>query len=163
MKTLNLIFVMVCMTFIVNAQSTMSKGKLKSLYIYNFIKYIEYPVQSESIVMSIACDKVVFEEIKAYMDSRSSINGKKILVKMFNENDVNNSQIIFVDYKNKYKLEYLNSESLHNKLVVTDSNHKYANIQFMRKNNNSLGFKVYKDKCESNGLKIPTSLLSLSL
>ncbi len=139
--------------------------KFKALFIYNFTKYIEWPVAGASeFKITIIGNLGLVTEMNG-IASKMKVGQKQIVVNTAKSADeVSDCQILFVSKNNMTELAKLWGKVKSNKiLVITESANaclQGAGINFITKNGN-LNFEISKNNIETLGLKVSSSLLNL--
>lgn len=150
--------------FSVNGQEV--NYKAYSLFVYNFIKYIEWPPgNSDQFVIGVAGDSPIVEELRKMAVSKKA-HGKSIVVKVVNSStEIAQCDLLYMpDAKSKLLKEYL--ANINNKPVLVVSEReglakKGAGINFVTDELGNLKFEVNKIVLSKHNLKIPTVLLNL--
>jgi len=150
-----------CMMINVQAQSNIYK--LHSLFIYNFTKHIQWPQDGGSFTIGVYGSDIALNSLKSSLGTKKVWNQPINFVKIESAGDAASCHLIYAPKSNRSKIVSLIEDSQKSsKLFVTEDDliDSGANISFMLKGNR-LNFKISKDKCEANGLKVSSSLLSL--
>jgi hypothetical protein len=151
---------------ITNAQDD-TDYKAYSLFVYNFIKYIEWPTIDDEFVIGVMGDSPAVKEIEN-MAKLKKAKGKQIILK----------KITTADEALKCLLVYIcNSKSSQLKSVVEKTKgsavltvaereglaRKGACMSFITMDDDVLKFEINKSAIEGNKLKIPSALSNLGL
>ncbi len=152
------------MISVAQAQET-SVYRLQSLFLYNFTKHIKWEnTEGQTFIVGIYGNAAALAEINNNLGSKV-VWGKNIkVIAIKSAAEAANCQIVYLPKSNKSKVvEFLSTLKLSNTLVVTedDLTSEGAAISFVQ-NETKVGFKVNKDRLEGAGLKVSTSLMSLS-
>ncbi len=156
----------VILSFNQNANAQDVDYKAYSLFIYNFIKYIEWPADnSTQFVIGVAGDSPIVKELNALAATKKA-HGKTIVIKIINvAADAAKCDLLYVpDGKSKFIKEYLLAINKKSVLVVSEREgmaKKGAGINFILDDNENLKFEVSKATLTKQNLKIPTVLLNL--
>ena len=153
------LFTAVAFTTSVSAQTSITE--VQSLYMYNFIKNIQWNNVSDTYTIGVYADDATVAEIKAVLGIRK-FNGKSILVKkMTSAGQAPNFHIVYVSEANSSKIRAIKSSK--NTLVVSEKGqlNNGASIAFVLENS-KLKFKINESACSASGLKISKTLMSLS-
>lgn len=139
--------------------------RLQSLFLYNFTKHIKWEAaEGQTFTVGIYGNTEALSEINTNL-SNKMVWGKNIkVIAVKSAAEAANCQIVYLPKSNKSKVvEFLGTLNLSNTLVVTedDLTGQGAAISFVT-NETKVGFKVNKDRLEGAGLKVSTSLMSLS-
>jgi hypothetical protein len=149
-----------------NVKAQEANYKAYSLFVYNFIKYIEWPPESSpQFVIGVMGNSPIVSELKSLAAAKKA-KGKSIVIKIINSPaEAANCNLLYVpDSKSKYLKDYLaviNNKSI---LVVSEREgmaKKGAGINFVLDENENLKFEVSKATLAFHSLKIPTVLLNL--
>ena len=143
--------------------------KSYSLFVYNFMKYIEWPPENakSDFVIGVFGDSPIIKELETLAASKKA-KGKTIVIKKLASIDENtNCQLIYVasgkSGQLKTILPYLKSKSI---LLVTERDglaKKGADLSFTELEDDILKFEINKQAIEAHNLKIPSSLISLGI
>lgn len=143
--------------------------KAYSVYVYNFIKYIEWPEESKKgdFVIAVIGNSPVVAELKALAASKKA-NGQNIVIKQFASiADVDHCQILYIcNGKSSVLKEALEKTKNMAALMITEREglaKKGAGINFVTMEDETLKFEVNKKVIEAHNLKIPKVLFSLGL
>jgi hypothetical protein len=164
--------VMACMMFFGTASSCHAQEtnyKAYSVYVYNFIKYIEWPEESKSgeFVIAVVGDSPVLNELKALAASKKA-NGQTIVVKQYaNVADVDKCQILYISSGKSSMLKNAieRTKNMSSLLIAEREGlaKKGAGINFVTLEDETLKFEVNKKVIEAHNLKIPKVLVNLGL
>jgi len=151
--------------FLLFSQWSMGQmSNYKSLYIYNFIKRIEWPNtdQQENFVIVVMGDQETFDALKN-ISTTKKVGEQNIIVRDFRSLDsITNINLIYVGYSKRKHLNKL--EELIGKqaiLLVSDyKNSKIADINF-EETSKGLEFIIRPKKIDNKGLKISDDLIQL--
>ncbi len=138
--------------------------KLHSLFIYNFIKHIQWNDYGDAFTVGVFGSQSALNEIKKNLSGKK-ISGKDIrVINVVGIGDANASQVVYFPKSNKNKiLNMYESADKQNTLFVSEDDLTQFGIQisfYIEKS--KLGFKVSKKNIEASGLKVSSSLLSLA-
>ncbi len=153
------------MVFSINANAQTSITKIQSLYLYNFIKNIQWQnVTDEYIIGVMASDNVV-EEINDILSVRK-FNSKSIKVKKISSaSQASNCHIVFVSAKYASQVKKIKAgANLKNTLLVSEKGqiNNGASIAFVL-DNSKLKFKINEKACTASGLQVSQGLKSLGV
>lgn len=144
--------------------------KAYSVYVYNFIKYIEWPeeTKADEFVIAIVGDSPIIKDLKVLAASKKA-NGKAIVIKKFASiEEVDHCKILYVSNSVKnsmLKLAIEKTKTL-SALLITEREgqaKKGAGINFVTLEDETLKFEVNRKVIEGNKLKISNTLMSLGL
>lgn len=149
------------LSFNIQAQSNLYK--LHSLFIYNFTKHIQWSEQAGAFTIGVYGSDNALNTLKSSLGSKKVWDQPIKFVKVNSAADVASCQLVYAPKSNKNEIVSLIEDSQKSdKLFVTEDDliDLGANISFTLKGDR-LNFKISKNKCEANGLKVSSSLLSL--
>ncbi len=148
-----------------NAQAQTAITKVESLYIYNFIKNIQWKNVSDKYIIGVFANTETFNELKGILSIRK-FNGKTIIVKKLGAPaQASECHIVFVSGSNGSMVKKIVAGAdMNNTLIVSERGqlNNGAGIAFVL-SNSKLQFKINKATCNAAGLQISASLLSLGV
>ncbi len=144
--------------------------KAYSIYVYNFVKYIEWPETNKtntSFSIGVIGDSPVYAELLQLAASKKA-NGQTIIIKKFaSVEDADYCEILYISASKsgslKRALEKTNNIPT---LVVAEREglaKKGAGINFVTLDDDVLKFEMNKKVIEDHSLKIPKILITLGL
>ena len=148
--------------------SQLSMGQMsnyKSLYIYHFIKRIEWPkevIQGEFII-AVVGDKETYNALNQ-ISKRKQNDHIPIVVNYYQDaNEIENANLIFFGSSKRKNLESI-IKKFDNKpiLLICDKGENTKVDICLIENNDELNFIVHSQKIKSKGLKISADLIQLS-
>lgn len=146
-----------------NAQTSITK--VQSLYLYNFIKNIQWSNVSDTYIIGVYANDATVKEISQVLSIRK-FNGKSIQVKKIaSPAQASNCHIVYVSAQNASKVKNIKSgANLKNTLVVSEKGQlsNGASIAFVLENS-KLKFKINQSACSASGLQVSQSLLALGV
>ncbi len=147
----------------VNAQASMTK--IQSLYIYNFIKNIQWKNVTDKYVIGVFANDKTVDEINGILGIRQ-FNGKKIEVKkLTSASQASSCHVVFVSAQYGSQVKKMKvGANLKNTLVVSERGqmNNGAAISFVLANS-KLKFKISESACNASGLQVSKTLMSLSV
>ncbi len=156
-------------SFALDAESEQLEIKLKAAYLYNFLRFVEWPENTK--LTSDICVYGIQENYKSAFNSMAALSKKsrKLNIKLLNVNDklnnLNSCQIIFItakaDHKSKYILDYLKDK---NSLTIGESPRfiqRGGMINFIRVSD-KVKFEINDDAAKAVDLKIPSKVLRIA-
>ena len=169
MKSIKLTFVLLALllgsSFGNSLRAQASMTQVESLYIYNFIKNIQWSNVSDKYIIGVYANNETYDGLKAVLAVRK-FNGKSIEVKKLNDaTEASECHIVFVDQTNGSMVKKISAEAnTQNTLIVSERGqlNNGAGIAFVL-SNSKLNFKINEDVCKAAGLQISASLLSLGV
>jgi len=146
-----------------NAQTSMTK--IESLYIYNFIKNIQWSNVNDKYIIGVYSNNATFDELKSILSIRK-FNGKAIEVKKLSAPAQSSEcHVVFVSQSNGGMVKKIVAGAdTKNTLIVSERGqlNNGAGIAFVLANS-KLQFKINKATCNAAGLQISASLLALGV
>jgi len=165
MKKISALFVLVALVFSSNVYAQTSITKIQSLYIYNFIKNIQWQNVSDEYVIGVMANASVVEEINSILGVRK-FNNKSIQVKKISSpSQASSCHIVFVSTQYASQVKKIKAgANLKNTLVVSEKGQisNGASIAFVLENS-KLKFKINESACTASGLQVSKSLMSLGV
>lgn len=147
----------------IKAQATMTQ--VESLYIYNFIKNIQWNNVSDKYIVGVFSNKETYEGINKVLSVRK-FNGKSIVLKKLDSpTQASECHVVFVDQSSSSMVKKIVvAADTKNTLIVSERGqlNNGAGIAFVLVNS-KLQFKINQDVCKAAGLQISASLLSLGV
>lgn len=137
--------------------------KLHSLFIYNFTKHIQWHQGAGSFTIGVYGSDIAYKVIEENLAAKRVWSQPINLVKLTDGSSTANCHIIYAPKSNKNKIiSLIEATDNKNKLIVTEEDMMEfgAQISFYLKENR-LNFKISKNRCEANGLKVSSALLTL--
>lgn len=151
-------------SFTLNAQNE----KFKALFLYNFIKNVEWPQAAKQgdLIIGILGNNPITKELETITSSQKAGN-QNMKVKVFSSiEEISNCHIIYVTPAKGGNIPQLISKTNGNHtLVVSDSKggiQQGSGINFML-DGDKLKFEISKHNIESKGLKVSANLLNLGI
>jgi hypothetical protein len=146
--------------------------KLASLYVYNFTKYIEWPVKDKKdfFIIGVFGETPAYDEFKKMANAKKEVSGKQIVVeKISNISDLAGCDIIYIPASQSHRLkEIKDGLSTRSILIITEKPgmaHKGAGINLFldEDDENKLKFELNKKAIESAGLHVSSQLVNLGI
>ncbi|MDF2437142.1 MAG: hypothetical protein K0Q95_1518 [Bacteroidota bacterium] len=139
-----------------------------SIYVYNFIKYIEWPESSKEgeFVIAVIGDSPITKELRALAASKKA-NGQTILVRnIVSLTEIGNAQILYISTgKSSLIKDVLEKTKNVPTLVIAEREglvKKGAGINFLTLDDETLKFELNKKAIEGHNLRISQTLISLA-
>lgn len=150
--------------------SVPSEYQVKSAFLYNFTKFVEWPAgafpgASSPFIIGVVGNET-FEGALEKMQQGKSVNGRDLVVKRFKQvTDIGSCQVLFVSDSEKDKMaKILERLGKGNTLTVGDNGQfiqRGGMINFVIENK-EVHFEINPDAAERAGLKISSRLLGLA-
>jgi hypothetical protein len=142
------------------------ENKFKALFVYNFTKYIEWPLSSinDNFIIGVANNNDLFEELKPISVTKK-ISGIPVLVKELTDTD-NPGEcqiVVFNSSKKEYLANLVSQTSNKPVLLISDKSglcSEGAGICFVMKNGN-LNFEISRNNISGHSLKVNSQLFNL--
>lgn len=143
--------------------------KSYTLFVYNFMKYIEWPENTTSgdFVLGVLGDSPIYKELDALAKSKK-IKGRNIVVKKISTPDeARQCHLVYVPPGKSSMLKSLNEQVKDKPVLVVCEREglaqKGAALSFVTLEDDVLKFDINKTAIEQHELKIPRSLISLGM
>lgn len=162
-----------CMVLLVASSSFQEKNEIseptiKALFIYNFTKYIEWPVEKDHshIVIGFYGPSAVIEELKKICANKK-VKDRELEIREANDvNEAEKCDIFFIPRNESTVFKYLN-EQLQGKgvLIVTEEKgmaQKGSSINIIEVDD-KIRFELNENSVKQAGLKISSQLLTLAI
>ena len=154
----------------VMSQVTLPEYQVKAAYLFNFLKFVEYPivsfaVQLEPIVIGVVCD-VTFGSALPLVVTGKTVAGRDLVIRLYRPGeDLRGAHILFISASEKKRLPMIFS-SLHGSSVLTVADMEGfldagGMIQFLNENER-VRFAINLDATTQARLKLSSKLLSLA-
>lgn len=165
MKKILVAVIIAAFAFNTNASAQTSITKIQSLYMYNFIKNIQWSNVSDQYVVGVFANDAQVKEIAAVLGIRD-FNGKKITVKKITSPlQASNCHLVYVSSSNAGTVKKIKeSANLKNTLIVSEKGqlNNGASIAFVLENS-KLKFKINESACNASGLQVSKGLITLGV
>ena len=165
MKKLSTLFILIALLFSSNVYSQTSITKIQSLYLYNFIKNIQWQNISDKYVIGVYGSDKTTEEIGSILNIRK-FNGKSIeVIRISSPSQASNCHIVFVSASYASNVKKIKAgANLKNTLLVSEKGQigNGASIAFVL-DNSKLKFKINESACTASGLQVSKTLMSLGV
>jgi len=142
--------------------------KAYSIYVYNFIKYIEWPQSSKTgeFVIAVIGDSPITKELRTLAASKKA-NGQTIVIRnIVSLNEIGTAQILYISSgKSNVIKEALEKTKNLPTLVIGEREglvKKGAGINFVTLDDDTLKFELNKKAIEEHNLQISSTLVSLA-
>lgn len=156
------ILIVIALAFASNVTAQSSVTKMQSLYMYNFIKNIQWSNVTDNYVVGVYAKDATVSEINAVLGSRD-FNGKSIQVKKITSTaQASSCHMIYVSASNAKNIKSMSH--LKNTLIVSEKGqiNNGACISFIVENA-KLKFKINETACKGAGLQVSKGLISLGV
>jgi YfiR/HmsC-like len=144
--------------------------KAYSLFVYNFMKYIEWPPESASktdFVIGVLGDSPITKELQTLASSKK-IKGKTIVLKKFTTlEECNGCQLLYVASSKSSMMKTLKEQMKSKPILIVGEREglakKGAALSFVTLEDDVLKFDINKSEIEQHQLKISSSLITLGI
>ena len=147
------------------AQST--NYKAYSLYVYNFMKYVEWPEEESTgdFIVGLIGDSKIKKDLIVLANNKK-LKGRKIVFKVFDKvEDITYCHLIYVSSSKSSSIKIINKKFASKPLLIVgereESVYKGAALSFLTTDEDELKFDINKKEIESHKLKISSSLIKL--
>jgi len=149
------------------AQAQSVDYKAQVLFMYNFIKYTNWPSQADNFRVMVYGNSPMSSELKKLAAVKKTPNGKSIVVtEVTDANDLTDCEMLYVaDVKSKDLEEILSWAKDKPVLIIAQRDglvKKGACINFFIQDDDRLGFTVSMKNLEARRLKIGSELMGLA-
>jgi hypothetical protein len=143
--------------------------KSYSLFVYNFIKYIEWPENKSQgdFVLGILGDSPILHELEKLAATKKA-KGRTIVIKKFSSPEqVTECHLLYVTSQKSGAIKALKEMSKNKSMLIVGEREglarKGASLSFVTLEDDVLKFDINKAEIELHNLKIPGTLLLLGL
>ena len=150
------------------AQSAQDPLDVKRMFIYHFIKHIDWPQTADNIfVMTVIGDKEVYDKMKFAFSGKDNRTGREYVVKYAdNIQDLEDSELVFLSKSSsKYADDLVASFDKKPILLITDKlglGKKGSGINF-KEIGNTLRFELNLEALQKAGLRVSGQLKNLAI
>jgi NADH/NAD ratio-sensing transcriptional regulator Rex len=148
------------------AVSDGNEYRIKAMFLLNFIKYVEWPIENSKQVIRIGVvgESEMFDALTTLAAQRSA-EGQKVEIKKVDENNVGVFQVIFISNTDNKKLDE-RIRKLSGKGILTISEDdkcksRQAGINLFNQDN-KIRFEINLTPVKNNGMKISSKLMELA-
>ena len=141
--------------------------KAYSLFVYNFMKYIEWPDISGDFTIGVMGDSPVVKELESLAKTKKA-KGKNIIIKKIaTPEEALNCNLVYVCSGKSSSAKLINEKVKGKSILVVGEREglakKGAALSFITLDDDVLKFEINKIVLEQNKLKIPSVLSNLGL
>ena len=161
---LSILMVLTC--FSSGAVSDGNEYPIKAMFLLNFIKYVEWPIENSKPVIKIGIvgESEMFDALSTLAAQRSS-DGQKVEIKKLDEKNAGSFQIIFIsNSENKNADEIIKRLSGKGILIISEDDKcksRLAGINLFNQDN-KIRFEINLAPVKNNGMKISSKLIELA-
>ncbi len=167
---LAIVFLSIPISYIYASESLTMESKVKAAFIYNFAKFVDWPLavsndtQSQPFIIGVIGYNPLIEDLMSI--EGKTIKGRKLIVRQLsNIREMNNCQVVYISASEKDNLTgILNAAKSNNILTVSDMGNFVENggiIGFV-KVENKIRFDINLKTAGESHLKIRSDLLALA-
>jgi len=140
--------------------------KYQALFIYNFTKYIEWPINNnKEFVIGVYGNSNIIAELEK-VAANKKVGSQNIVVKSFSEaQEIISCNIVYIPANRNSKLDEVLANAKDNTLIVTDKKgaaKEGADINFVIVEGKQK-FEINSNNISKSGLKIDPNLLNLGI
>ena len=143
--------------------------KAYSLFVYNFMKYVEWPeAQSKGdFVIAVLGDSPIIKELQTLANSKK-LKGRTIVLKKCNTlEETSGCHLLYVSASKSTALKTLKDQTKDKPILIVGEREglakKGAGLSFVTLDDDELKFDINKKEIEQHQLKISGSLISLGI
>lgn len=148
-----------------NAVEDRPLHEIHSMMIYNFIKYIQWPNESQDFVIGVLGDDDVYNTLKSWYDGKVRGNKKFSIVKFNSGAEVNNCNILYISNRASNQFTAAKSQVGSSTLLITDKpgmGQKGSGINF-KTVNGKLAFELNQSVIDQAHLKVSSQLTAMAI
>lgn len=141
--------------------------KSYSLFIYNFVKYIEWPSSNQEFVIGVLGDSPVIKELENMAKTKKAKGRPIIIKKISTADEALNCQLIYVPPSKSSQTKAIADKIRGKPILLVGEREglarKGAALSFVTMDDDTLKFEFNQGVFDQNGLKIPSVLTKLGL
>lgn len=166
MKKITILFVM--LLFVVSSTTAQGTAKIQSIFIYNFIKMIEWPVsyRSGNFNITILGNDPIYDELTVLAKAKKAGNQTIVVKKINSLGELSNSHILYIPSSQSAQIGNAKSSIGKNStLLISDDNDgtsKGADINFIVIGNKPK-FEINPSNAKAKSLLISSNLTNLGI
>lgn len=148
------------------ATSDGNEYTIKAMFLLNFMKYIDWPIENYSPIFKIG----VVGETEMYdalinLAAKRSSEGQKVEIKKVDSKNIGDFQIVFIANSERGKIdELIKRHSVKGVLIISEDDKgkvKQAGINLFNQED-KIRFEINLNSTKSNGLKVSSKLIELA-
>ncbi len=140
--------------------------QLHAVYIYSFIKYVQWPGENESFTIGVLGDTPLLSHLEKMAASKKAGNRPIVIVKFQSVESIKPTNILFVSNTTSEEIDSLLEKSeKNNSLLITEKEGlgmAGSAINFVERNG-KLAFELNKSSIDNAGLKVSSELSRLAI
>lgn len=165
----HLLFVFLFLFLLGKTEKTFSQDvdhKAYTLFLYNFMKYVEWPNTEGDFIIGVVGDTPVNKELQELAKTKKAKGKKIVVVNVVTPNDALLCNMIYIPSSKSSELRAL-SEKVKGKPVLLVAEReglarKGADISFVIDDDDALKFDINKSVLDSHSLKVAAMLVKLA-
>ena len=140
--------------------------RIKAMFLLNFIKYVEWPIENNKPVIRIGIvgESEMFDALTILAAQRSA-DGQKVEIKQADDSNASGFQVIFISNTDNNKVDQrIRKHSGKGVLVISEDDRcktRNSGINLFNQDN-KIRFEINMSSVKSNGIKISSKLLELA-
>jgi hypothetical protein len=169
LKTLLLVGIFARLLYGGNAKAQDIDYKAYTLFVYNFMKYVEWPEDQSKgdFVVGVLGDSPIQKELQT-LASTKKLKGRTIVVKKYNSpEEAKDCHLLYISSSKSGSVKTLKEQLKNNPVLVVGEREglakKGASISFVTLEDDELKFDINKKEIEQHQLKIASSLVNLGI
>lgn len=140
--------------------------QLHTVYIYSFIRYVQWPDDNGDFVIGVLGDSPIIEHLEKMAASKKA-GARNIVVKKFSgQSEISKTHILFISKSSSDVLPQIKDKSAANHtLLITEKEGmgmQGSAINFVERNS-KLAFELNKSSVDDAGLKVSSELTRLAI
>ena len=157
-KRIAFIFTFLLSALLLNAQ----ESKIMASYVYNFVRYIEWPVSSQNgnFVIGVVGDSPISNELEKIIADKKVNNHAVTLKKFSTPSEITFCHVLFISEKYCDKVDGITTNSRNNTLLICERKgvvSKSSAINFIRQDS-KIKFEINKENIKKSGLYVNNQL-----
>lgn len=141
--------------------------KAYSLFVYNFMKYIEWPDIQGDFVVGVVGDSPVLKELETLAKTKKAKGRTIVIKKISTPDEALGCQLVYVCSSKSSMVKSLNEKIKGKSVLVVGEREglakKGAALSFITLDDDVLKFEINKSVLDQNKLKIPSVLANLGM
>ena len=164
-----LLFVLFCVLFNLSSFSQATDYKSYTLFVYNFMKYVEWPEEQSKgdFVVGVYGESPVVKELET-LAAAKKLKGRNIVVKkVASDAEAQNCHLVYVVPSKSGTVKTFSDGTKGKPVLIVAEREglakKGAGLSFVTMEDDQLKFDINKSSIEQHNLKIPQALIQLGL
>jgi hypothetical protein len=164
------LFLLIGATGNTGAETSLPEYQVKALFLLNFVKYVDWPVEafpdaSASIVIGVLGENTIGEELDNAVKDKN-INGRKIVIhRIAHVENLNQCHILFISNSEKKHLNEIFAKTKTRPVLTVGETEHFAQqggiINFVKKEG-KVRLEINADSAVQSGLQISSKLLNVA-